>query len=363
MPTEQGSAASRNSTRAHRFLGLLSVIIIAVAGASCAAGSNSSPDESASPTAIEAVATPERATETPEPSQELDSTTGEVSSPEPIDVAEPLAPQAETQPISPIDAALGAVTDPEALSQAYGQAYLDHADHVTSCMREAGFDFTYIAPPTPPASAFMLGTTTTQSDLIQQYGYGVARTLQQAIENRSEDPTGSATADNGVPLSASERAAQRDRKAFCLNQAADNVRLPNDLPLSVTDLIAEFRDGLQSEPFVQQLWSSWSSCMQEAGFAYQRRQQATQELAENSADILLGLAALPPGEPTPESLVERSDELTAIENRIVAADLTCASATDLDASLASFTHDEELKFLEENGDKLTLEMANWRAGQ
>ncbi len=162
--------------------------------------------------------------------------------------SEATPPQEQDRPGSPIDRAFGVPTDPQELSDAYGAAYAGWSDDVTTCLRAQGFDYTEASLVVPAAEEFTLAAQVSTTEVLSEIGYGISFNLEMLWGQRKAV----APAYEGPTFLESLSPAARDKfrlaRGECMESAAQQNPLPDDLPQAVMELVATAREDIASSP-------------------------------------------------------------------------------------------------------------------
>ena len=333
--------------------------LLAVCAAAVSCGNSTSEPAQSASTVVE-VAAPETVATATE--------TAVVQSPGPEPITEAATPSeevavtsesvAELISQSPIDLALGVISDPQALSDAYGKAYQDHADRVTVCMRDQGFNFTQRAQTTPAPEDFAVGQYNTESETLVDVGYGAVFSLQATVDQRlgisSAGAPSSGFAAATAGMSELEVDAFWNARGACMDASADLAVFPDDITELVFSEIEAFRSSLSGHEVIRDLWNAWSRCMSEEGYDFENRQAAAELVAQEAAPLAVELSSFVPTEELrlPLGFEQRVDDVRAVEERVLSADLNCAEQLSLDEKIAAYIFDQETAFVNQNGDRL-----------
>lgn len=357
-----------------RFSVVASVFGVLVLVGCTSTASNSAAEADAGPTvsaevaelssenAVHAAATPTSLSPSA-PSQQVASATpraegslesGSVTEVEKVDS---LAP---TVLVSPIDSTLGFITDVDDLKRYLENASEEHARLVNECMLERGWDDFHYDAIRPYSELDFVATPYRRSEQeLRRFGYGAVYNAATSVEQAFRLADLEA---NPPPIQAAPQrseAAQQTRNhdsGDCLDFAAENAPdLPNRVPLSVQEIVYEFRASVADSAPVQLVWQQWSECMGSSGYHYADRQAIAQDFEQRSSPVQMAIMNGGTQLPSQELLAElgaQIDEIQAIESAVIDADVACSTEVALDDRIGEIVYQAEREFVEAQGDRL-----------
>ncbi len=266
--------------------------------------------------------------------------------------------------VSPIDQALGAITDPEELSLAFQKYNIEWADFVTACVRAEGFDFTEIIELAPTAGELVAGSQASPEGLAE-FGYGVTLSRRGAWLSLTADRNQGAIDE--IPtvtqyvegLEDDERDSFLEARAVCVTTANSEVDRPEPHLESIAEEIAAVRSDALASAEIAAVADAWTLCMFESGHQVADRDDIYEELLELAGTVDQFLLQFLGKEATPtESDTEEFEDLIApleeAERAVVAVDLACDLEVGLTETRRAVLYAAEEAWLEQHGDRVAL---------
>lgn len=274
--------------------------------------------------------------------------------------------------VSPIEEALGGITDPKRLSLIYDLAYTNHAEFTQECLITEGFgDYVVEKWPSPTPQEFVnIGNV--GGDLLL-YGYGLTGGFRSQYETLVNDRA--ASEETHVNFEFIDSMSEEEFRAFtrtnsmCQKRAWELFPVPDSLPAEdLLEEIVEIQKAALAGPKVAAATTEWSTCMATSGFRYSDRDAAISHLATEAApleEILLEMSmdGNAVDHPEHDDFLAGLREFEQVELQAVQADVNCAQTSDLENVERAALYDAEQAWIEANLDRIALAVAdhegNW----
>jgi hypothetical protein len=228
---------------------------------------------------------------------------------------------------TPLSQLLGMGGDPEEMEQQFSEQQRQIEAAVAACMAEQGFEYVPVDPTAYTSfEGSWPGSDLSPREYAEQYGYGISTTLFEDMggppvsEEMPEDPNMAIveamsegereayyTALYGetpeYDPTAEDQEIEFEGPSGCYGEAYDTV--PPDPYTAVYeelgDELTDLYERQAADPRIIALDEAWLSCMSDAGYPFEMRQDPYDEISNRMTPIYDALYASAPTEPTTDA--------------------------------------------------------------